>query len=154
MFTEADVIHAIHLLLQPSAYPDVVDDTPIGQRPPQPTPPNAELLPSLSSSALPPLSSPAKAQPVVYPQLPLGLANQSTNVAPALGPIPTQSNTEMNAEILATKWMTPQELKRMVAKDGLIIKKGRFSATESFSVNDAIEEYQRASSFALASGSC
>ncbi|KAJ7904696.1 hypothetical protein B0H14DRAFT_2327792 [Mycena olivaceomarginata] len=47
-----------------------------------------------------------------------------------------------HAHLLATKWMSPAKLAELVASEGLVYKKGKFSAIEIKQINDAIENYR------------
>ncbi|KAJ7240321.1 hypothetical protein B0H12DRAFT_1024784 [Mycena haematopus] len=47
-----------------------------------------------------------------------------------------------HAHLLANKWMGPSKLAELVASEGLVYKKGKFSAIEAKQVNEAIENYR------------
>ncbi|KDQ15397.1 hypothetical protein BOTBODRAFT_108677 [Botryobasidium botryosum FD-172 SS1] len=46
-----------------------------------------------------------------------------------------------HAEMLATKWLSPAKLKELVENEGLVYKKGKFSAIEEHQIKDAISRY-------------
>ncbi|KAJ6628789.1 hypothetical protein B0H10DRAFT_1989359 [Mycena sp. CBHHK59/15] len=52
-----------------------------------------------------------------------------------------QTGTD-HARVLATKWLTPPKLAELVKTEGLVYKKGKFSAIELKQLNDAIETYR------------
>ncbi|KAJ7129498.1 hypothetical protein C8R44DRAFT_614346 [Mycena epipterygia] len=49
-----------------------------------------------------------------------------------------------HAHLLATKWMGPTKLAELVKTEGLVYKKGKFSAIEIKQVNEAMEKYRTA----------
>ncbi|KAF7355475.1 Carbohydrate esterase family 9 protein [Mycena sanguinolenta] len=58
---------------------------------------------------------------------------------------PSGSSSSANpdhAHLLANKWMSATKLGELVASEGLVYKKGKFSAIEIKQINDAIEEYR------------
>ncbi|KAJ6515701.1 hypothetical protein C8R45DRAFT_810574 [Mycena sanguinolenta] len=58
---------------------------------------------------------------------------------------PSSSSSPANpdhAHLLANKWMTVGKLAELVASEGLVYKKGKFSAIEIKQINDAIEDYR------------
>ncbi|KAF8195693.1 hypothetical protein K438DRAFT_1826365 [Mycena galopus ATCC 62051] len=58
--------------------------------------------------------------------------------------LPSSSSESQSghAHLLATKWMGPAKLAELVASEGLVYKKGKFSAIEIQQVNEAIENYR------------
>jgi hypothetical protein len=53
-----------------------------------------------------------------------------------------KENTPEHAELLATKWLLPQQLVDLAEKEGLMYYKGKFSAAEHQMVHEAIQAYQ------------
>jgi hypothetical protein len=51
-------------------------------------------------------------------------------------------NTPEHAELLATKWLSTRQLNDLATNDGLVFKKGKFSAQEIGQVHGAIQSYQ------------
>ncbi|KAJ6539526.1 hypothetical protein B0H19DRAFT_1179462 [Mycena capillaripes] len=91
--------------------------------------------------------------------LPLGIALNSAHPAPATSSSVSTSNKKHrrpldltlpssspshsgHAHMLANKWMGPAKLAELVASEGLVYKKGKFSAIEIQQVNDAMENYR------------
>ncbi|KAG2013292.1 nucleolar protein [Coprinopsis cinerea AmutBmut pab1-1] len=54
-----------------------------------------------------------------------------------------QTNTD-HAEMLCTKWLSAAKLTELVKSEGLVYKKGKFSATEAQQLADAIEAHRQA----------
>ena len=54
-------------------------------------------------------------------------------------------NTPENAELLASRWLTTEQLVTLEKEAGLIYKKGQFSPTEHQSIIAAIESYREVS---------
>ncbi|KAF7292326.1 Nucleolar protein [Mycena chlorophos] len=52
-------------------------------------------------------------------------------------------NTIDHAELLATKWLTTQQLNELAKTTGLVYKKGKFSAPEAKLASDAVDAYQK-----------
>nr|GAT60000.1 nucleolar protein [Mycena chlorophos] len=52
-------------------------------------------------------------------------------------------NTIDHAELLATKWLTTQQLSELAKTTGLVYKKGKFSAPEAKLASDAVDAYQK-----------
>ncbi|KZT71527.1 hypothetical protein DAEQUDRAFT_665723 [Daedalea quercina L-15889] len=55
---------------------------------------------------------------------------------------PTQEGNPEHAHMLANVWMNAQKLAEMVKKEGLVYKKGKFSAIEEAQLSAAIEHYR------------
>ncbi|KAJ7228498.1 hypothetical protein GGX14DRAFT_413437 [Mycena pura] len=94
-----------------------------------------------------------------------GMASSSTHVAPApasssvsksapdqkkkprraidltLPPSGPQTTPD-HALLLTTKWLSPTQLAELVKNEGLVYKKGKFSAVEAKQINEAIETYR------------
>ena len=69
-------------------------------------------------------------------------------VARHVPPPPSVQRTESekeksHAEILCTKWLSPTKLAALVESDGLVYKKGKFSAIEEKQLQDAIEAHKQ-----------
>ena len=83
----------------------------------------------------------------------------ATAVIPALGPLaqtytPIHSGVETgddNINLLATKWLKPQDLAVMVETQGLNHRKGKFSTAEQGLVQEAIQRYQEVCDFYVGS---
>ncbi|ETW83814.1 hypothetical protein HETIRDRAFT_46989 [Heterobasidion irregulare TC 32-1] len=58
-----------------------------------------------------------------------------------LPPVDATDNPE-HAHMLATKWLSANRLAEMVKTEGLVYKKGKFSAIEEAQLNKAIENYR------------
>ncbi|KDQ64287.1 hypothetical protein JAAARDRAFT_117611 [Jaapia argillacea MUCL 33604] len=56
--------------------------------------------------------------------------------------VPDQPENAGHAHLLATKWMNASKLADMVKKEGLVYKKGKFSAIEEEQLKAAIERYR------------
>ncbi|KAJ7180287.1 hypothetical protein C8R43DRAFT_870256 [Mycena crocata] len=56
--------------------------------------------------------------------------------------LPSSSSDPGHAHLLATKWMTPTKLAELVESEGLVYKKGKFSAIEIKQINEALENYR------------
>ncbi|KAH9943154.1 uncharacterized protein BXZ73DRAFT_40555 [Epithele typhae] len=57
-------------------------------------------------------------------------------------PAPLQPDNPDHAHMLANVWMNAAKLAELVKTEGLVYKKGKFSATEEAQLNGAIERYQ------------
>ncbi|KAI0940048.1 hypothetical protein AcV5_001259 [Taiwanofungus camphoratus] len=57
-------------------------------------------------------------------------------------PVPLEHDNPEHAHILANVWMNAAKLAEMVKKEGLVYKKGKFSAIETAQLNAAIERYR------------
>ncbi|KAF6746064.1 hypothetical protein DFP72DRAFT_823432 [Ephemerocybe angulata] len=68
---------------------------------------------------------------------------------PPVAPTNGQTNSE-HADILATKWLNTRKLAEMVESEGLVYKKGKFSAIEEKKLNDAIEAYKNSKNLSTA----
>ncbi|KAJ3525663.1 hypothetical protein NMY22_g10482 [Coprinellus aureogranulatus] len=55
----------------------------------------------------------------------------------------TEQPADRHADLLATKWLNARKLAELVESEGLVFKKGKFSATEERQLNEAIEEHKR-----------
>ncbi|KAJ7684010.1 hypothetical protein B0H17DRAFT_941295 [Mycena rosella] len=98
---------------------------------PAPSAPLVPALPASSSGSVPRLESApkkSKRRGALDPTLP----------SASSGP-PTRSDHE---HLLATKWMGPTKLAELVRSEGLVYKKGKFTAVEIKLINDAVENYR------------
>ncbi|RPD66837.1 hypothetical protein L226DRAFT_452371 [Lentinus tigrinus ALCF2SS1-7] len=57
-------------------------------------------------------------------------------------PAPLQHDNPDHAHMLANVWMSTSKLAELVRTEGLVYKKGKFSATEEAQLNSAIERYR------------
>ncbi|KAI0722337.1 hypothetical protein C8T65DRAFT_704843 [Cerioporus squamosus] len=57
-------------------------------------------------------------------------------------PVPLQHDNPDHAHMLANVWMSTSKLAELVKTEGLVYKKGKFSATEEAQLNAAIERYR------------
>jgi hypothetical protein len=55
---------------------------------------------------------------------------------------PERKNTPEHADLLATKWLSAEQLDHLAENAGLIFKKGKFSPEEIRAVHTAIESYR------------
>ncbi|KAH0839932.1 hypothetical protein J3R83DRAFT_886 [Lanmaoa asiatica] len=110
------------------------------------------------SAFVPPLP-PLPATTIVRPQPQVDLPSTSTSTGPVLSSIPKstksshkrvldmslpgpeQSNPE-HAHILANKWMNASKLAELVKTQGLVYKKGKFSAIEEQQLKNAMEAFK------------
>ncbi|RXW25268.1 hypothetical protein EST38_g638 [Candolleomyces aberdarensis] len=97
--------------------------------------------------------------PFPHPLIPIPLPPPSS----AVGQVPVGSTTILNtgvrhlaapiasnpdrvnghAELLATKWLNARKLAELVETEGLVYKKGKFSAIEEKQLKDAIDKYKQ-----------
>jgi hypothetical protein len=81
-------------------------------------------------------------------QLPVGSAailNVPKSKATRHVAAPASSNStaaDRHSDLLATKWLSARKLAEMVETEGLVYKKGKFSATEERQVREAIESHK------------
>jgi hypothetical protein len=76
-------------------------------------------------------------------------------VIPAIGPLaqtvaPSYSGVQTRGDhidLLATKWLKPQDLVALVETDGLNLKKGKFLTGEQRLVQEAVQRYQEVCRF-------
>ncbi|KAI0677225.1 hypothetical protein C8Q78DRAFT_959833 [Trametes maxima] len=95
----------------------------------------------------PPAPPPVQQQPVRSDAI-LGRPQKqkkSRGVGPAPEdgpPAPLQHDNPEHAHMLANVWMNASKLAELVRTEGLVYKKGKFSATEDAQLNAAIERYR------------
>ncbi|KAI0774595.1 hypothetical protein C8Q74DRAFT_1199696 [Fomes fomentarius] len=93
----------------------------------------------------PPPGPPVQQQPVGSEAI-LGRPpkqKKGKNAAGAQGaPAPLQHDNPEHAHMLANVWMNAAKLAHLVKTEGLVYKKGKFSATEEAQLNAAIEQYR------------
>ncbi|KAJ7590842.1 hypothetical protein C8J56DRAFT_783232 [Mycena floridula] len=96
-----------------------------------------EPYPQVSAPEIPALGQiPASSEAI------LAIDEEITPMARAPALAVEQYTSEDHAHILATKWLTTGQLAEMVRTTGLVYKKGKFSATETQQVRDAVEHYR------------
>lgn len=78
-------------------------------------------------------------------------ASRSTSSSSSATPSGRGNDDSPHADILATKWLNARKLKEMVDTEGLVYKKGKFSATEEQQLTEAMENYKKVSSVVLCS---
>ncbi|KAH7098756.1 hypothetical protein BKA62DRAFT_353468 [Auriculariales sp. MPI-PUGE-AT-0066] len=76
----------------------------------------------------------------------LSSASNSQSNLPAVNsspvvPTPHDQNTDEQAHALATTWFTPRQLEAKIKNEGLLVRKGKFSATERKAAYDAMERF-------------
>ncbi|KAM6496056.1 hypothetical protein JOM56_008762 [Amanita muscaria] len=98
-------------------------------------------LPSLGYLPDPPVTSPLGQMPV--PSNAIIANTNSTAHSPRAKAVPQQTHPG-HAHLLANKWLNPSKLAELVKAEGLVYKKGKFSATEEQQLRAAIEEYRSA----------
>ncbi|KAI0751112.1 hypothetical protein C8Q80DRAFT_1099926 [Daedaleopsis nitida] len=95
----------------------------------------------------PPPGPPVQQQPVRSEAI-LGRPSKAKKARGAVGaqdaaePAPLQHDNPDHAHMLANVWMNPSKLAELVRTEGLVYKKGKFSATEDAQLNAAIERYR------------
>ena len=67
-----------------------------------------------------------------------------------MGLLPPESSTStFHDELLATKWLPVKKLNELAETEGLIYKKGKFSAIEAQQIKEAVENYARNNSMTV-----
>ncbi|CAE7174524.1 unnamed protein product [Rhizoctonia solani] len=78
---------------------------------------------------------------------PVGASGSKSRSKKVVAPQPgSQMINPEHADILATHWLNPAKLAELVKEQGLVYKKGKFSAIEEHQIEEALQSYAKARS--------
>lgn len=138
--TNDDVLRALHNMDMSKFGKGSGDPSMIANMSAFAPPPSMFAPPPPAAFHVPP---PPVTQPPVGSSTALDIPKNTTARQVATPVASNVQSIDRHADLLATKWLNARKLAELVESEGLVFKKGKFSATEERQINEAIEEHKK-----------